>query len=225
MARDRTEAAQAPSAWMTRPRIRTGKCVGEGTKDAARGKDCKTAQHQPFAAEAIGERSDQKLPERERNEEAAQRQAEFLRRNAEAGANPRKGRKDDVGGKCAERSQSGEQEQDSPISRRSEGAGFIESATASSDTGTVALRASLGTSIVIGAAPVGHRRQTTSSARFGGRLQELLRQPLVVDRAREDHRTDHCRENGHGLAAGLLAVGLANPTAEHFEVFPDPGFE
>ena len=91
-----------------------GQGVGEGTKDTAGGKDCKAPQHQPFAAEAVGERSGQKLPEREGNEEAAQCQAEFLGRNAEAGANPRKGRKDDVGGERAERSQTGEQEQDSP---------------------------------------------------------------------------------------------------------------
>src|SRR5687767_6784045 len=91
-----------------------GQGVGEGTKDAARDKDCKTPQYQPFAAEAVGKRSGQKLSEREGNEEAAQRQAEFLGRNAEAGANPWKGGKDDVGGKCAERGQTGEQEQDSP---------------------------------------------------------------------------------------------------------------
>src|SRR6266516_8037458 len=91
-----------------------GQGVGEGTKDTAGDEDYKPPQHQPFAAEAVGKRSDQKLPDREGNEEAAQRQAEFLGRNAEAGANPRKGRKDDVGGKCAERSQPSEQEQDSP---------------------------------------------------------------------------------------------------------------
>ncbi len=55
-----------------------GQGVGEGTNDAARGKDCKSPQHQPFAAEAVGERSGQNLPERERNEEAAQGQAKFL---------------------------------------------------------------------------------------------------------------------------------------------------
>src|SRR6266496_4748362 len=91
-----------------------GQGVGEGTKDTAGDEDYKPPQHQPFAAEAVGKRSDQKLPDREGNEEAAQRQAEFLGRNAEAGSNPRKGRKDDVGGKCAERSQPSEQEQDSP---------------------------------------------------------------------------------------------------------------
>src|SRR5947208_12117623 len=85
-----------------------GQGIGEGAKHTAGGKDCKASQHQPFAAEAVGERSGQKLSEREGDEEAAQRQAEFLGRNAKAGANPRKGRKDDVGGKCAERSQPGE---------------------------------------------------------------------------------------------------------------------
>src|SRR6188474_1603157 len=35
---------------------------------------------------------------------------------------------------------------------------------------------------------------------LGGRLQELLRQLLVIDSAREDHRADHCRKNRHGLA-------------------------
>src|SRR6266487_1141805 len=103
-----SNAARAPC------QMRQRRGVGEGTKDTARGKDCKAPQHQPFAAEAVGKRSGQKLSEREGNEEAAQRQAEFLGRNAEAGANPRKGRKDDVGGKCAERSQPSEQEQDSP---------------------------------------------------------------------------------------------------------------
>jgi hypothetical protein len=53
------------------------------------------------------------LSERERNEEAAQGQAKFLGRNAEAGANLRKGRKDDVGGKRAERREPGKQEKDS----------------------------------------------------------------------------------------------------------------
>src|SRR6266566_3764651 len=59
-----------------------GQSVGEGTEDTAGGEDYKSAQHQPFAAEAVGEWSNQKLPEREGNEEAAQRQAEFLGRNA-----------------------------------------------------------------------------------------------------------------------------------------------
>src|SRR6185436_10320194 len=58
-----------------------------------------------------------------------------------------------------------------------------------------------------------------------GRLQELLRQLLVVDGAREDHRADHCRKNRHGLAGGLLALSFVNPKAEHLEIFPDPGFE
>jgi hypothetical protein len=92
MARDRTEAAQAPSAWRTRPRIRKNKVSAEAQRDTARGKDCKASQHQPFATEAVGERSGEKLPEREGNEEAAQRQAKFLGRNAKAGANPWKGR-------------------------------------------------------------------------------------------------------------------------------------
>src|SRR3954451_5412337 len=60
---------------------------------------------------------------------------------------------------------------------------------------------------------------------LGGRLQELLRQLLVIDSAREDHRADHCRKNRHGLAAGLLALSFINPKAEQLEVFPDPGFE
>jgi len=51
------------------------------------------------------------LSEREGNEQAAQRQAEFLGRNAQAVANPRESRKDDVGGKRAKRSQPREQEQ------------------------------------------------------------------------------------------------------------------
>src|SRR5215216_4016801 len=60
---------------------------------------------------------------------------------------------------------------------------------------------------------------------LGGRLQELLRQLLVIESAREDHRADHRRKNRHGLAAGLLALSVVNPKAEHPEVFPDPGFE
>src|SRR6476660_6266520 len=60
---------------------------------------------------------------------------------------------------------------------------------------------------------------------LGGRLQELLRQLLVMDSAREDHRADHRRKNRHGLAAGLFTVGFVNPTAEHLEVFSYPGFE
>src|SRR5947208_13085525 len=60
---------------------------------------------------------------------------------------------------------------------------------------------------------------------LGGRLQQLLRQLLVIESAREDHRADHCRKNRHGLAAGLLALSFVNPKAEHLEVFPDPGFE
>ena len=53
-------------------------------------------------------------PRRESNEEAAQRQAKFREETPRLGANPWKGRKDDVGGECAERGQTGEQEQDSP---------------------------------------------------------------------------------------------------------------
>ena len=45
---------------------------------------------------------------------SAQRQAEFQGRYAETGANPWEGREDDVGGKCAERSEPGEPEQDPP---------------------------------------------------------------------------------------------------------------
>jgi hypothetical protein len=91
--------------------------VGEGAKDAAGDKDCKTAQHQPSAAEAIRERSDEKLPEGEGKEEAAQRQSEFLGRSAEGSAKLWKGGQDDVGRQCAERSEPGEQEQDAPRQR------------------------------------------------------------------------------------------------------------
>src|SRR5208282_2945353 len=60
---------------------------------------------------------------------------------------------------------------------------------------------------------------------LGCRIQKGVSEIGVVDRPRQEHLTDHGRENGHGLAAGFLAVGLADPTAEHLEVFPDPGFE
>src|SRR5262245_29747535 len=74
------------------------------------------------------------------------------------------------------------------------------------------------------------RRPWTAAGRrphhaLGGRLQELLRQPLVVDRPREDDRADHGREDGHGLAAGLLALGIVNPATEQIQIFPDSGFE
>ena len=76
------------------------------------GEDGKASQHQRLAAKAVGERADHKLPESERNEEAAQQETEFRRGNRKLGANPRKGGKDDVGGECAECSQTGKQEQD-----------------------------------------------------------------------------------------------------------------
>ena len=95
MARDRTEAAQ-------------------GANDTTGGEYGKASQNQRFSAKAIGERADYKLPESESNEEATQQETKFRRGNRKLGANPRKGRKDDVGGKCAERGQPGEQEEDCP---------------------------------------------------------------------------------------------------------------
>src|SRR5688572_24664575 len=83
-----------------------------------------------------------------------------------------------------------------PVRRRSEGAGLaIESADI---TAPCAHRSenSLAQSL-----PGVALRQAHQYA-LSGRLQEPLRQPLVVDGPREEHRTDHGRENGHGLAAG-----------------------
>ena len=61
-----------------------GQSAGQGAKDTAGGEYGKASQNQPFAAEAVGERSDHKLPEREGNEEAAQQQTEFREEIAEA---------------------------------------------------------------------------------------------------------------------------------------------
>ncbi len=61
-----------------------GQSVGQGANDTAGGKYGKASQHQRFAAEAVGERSDHKLPESERNEEAAQQETEFRRGNRQA---------------------------------------------------------------------------------------------------------------------------------------------
>ena len=95
---------------MTRPRTNRGR-VPACANDTAGGKHGKASQNQRFAAEAVGERTDRKLPEGERNEKAAQQETEFRRGNLKLGANPRKRREDDVGGERAERSQTGKQEQ------------------------------------------------------------------------------------------------------------------
>src|SRR5205814_3370155 len=60
---------------------------------------------------------------------------------------------------------------------------------------------------------------------LGPRLQETLRQPLVIDRAREDHRAHHGRENHHGFVAGLIVIALTDLTDENVEMRLDPGFE
>src|SRR5437588_10366037 len=51
------------------------------------------------------------------------------------------------------------------------------------------------------------------------RVQKGPSEVGVVDHARQHHRTDHRRQNGHGLALGLLVIRLGNQTAEDSEVF------
>ena len=81
--------------------------------------------------------------------------------------------------------------------------------------------------------PLTLRGSTDSGSFFGGNCTHLIGSRVekspseigVVDCSREDHRTDHRRENRHCPVAELVALGVANPTAEYLELFFDPGFE
>ena len=83
------------------------------------------------------------------------------------------------------------------------------------------------------ASPLTLGGSTDSGSFFGGNCTHLIVSRIkkspseigVVDCSREDHRTDHRREDDHGPAAELVALGVADPGAEQFELFFDPGFE
>jgi hypothetical protein len=104
------------------------------------------------------ERTDRKLPECERNEKAAQQATEFRQGNLKLGANPRKRREDDVGGERAERSQTGEQEQN-PSSHTALGRRGHHGFCPGPGIARITPRALAGDT-VIGAVPTGRRQQT-----------------------------------------------------------------
>ena len=56
-------------------------------------------------------------------------------------------------------------------------------------------------------------------------IQKGLSEIGIVYDTRQRQRTDHCRENAHGLATGLLAIGLGDQATEHLDVRFDPSFE
>src|SRR5882724_10913726 len=58
---------------------------------------------------------------------------------------------------------------------------------------------------------------TASRTCWAAASRKVLSEIAVIDGPREDDRTDDGRENGHGLAAGPLAAGIANPTTEQLE--------
>ena len=69
MARDSTEVAQAPAAWMTRPVRRPGRSVARPHQTLPAKNTANPDQHRPAPAVAVRDRPDHELAEREYREE------------------------------------------------------------------------------------------------------------------------------------------------------------
>ena len=69
MARDSTEVAQAPAAWITRPVEQVGQVGGKAAPDAAGKEHRKADQDRPAPAVTVRDRPDHELADREHRKE------------------------------------------------------------------------------------------------------------------------------------------------------------